>query len=293
MSRMTSRGRATVRQVCQVFGLSRQAYYATAARPEAAAPVVRRERAGAWATAAELEAGVKRVVAAHPAWGVRKVWAVLRREGTVASHKRVWAMMKALGLVLPPVRERAPEHRRGQVIVPDSNRRWASDLTTVWTSQDGVAAVVPVVDCGDRVVLSCGVSKSQEAPFVLAPVAQALEQQFGQPRAVPAGLELLTDHGPQYTGRDCDQLCTRWTLDHLLAPVGRPTGNAVAERVILTLKVELIWTRDWDTIAELRTAIEQWIVEYNEARPHQALKWRTPAEQRAENLKPEDVRDAA
>ena len=110
---------------------------------------------------------------------------------------------------------------------------------------------------------------------------------------MPAGLELLTDHGPQYTGSDCDQLCRRWRLDHLLAPVGRPTGNAVAERVILTLKVELIWTRDWDTIAELRAAVEQWMVEYNEVRPHQALKWRTPAEQRAENLKPEGVGKAA
>jgi transposase InsO family protein len=94
-------------------------------------------------------------------------------------------------------------------------------VTTVWTSHDGVAAVVPVVDCSDRVVLSCGVSKSQEAPFVLAPVAQALEAEFGQLRAVPVGLDLLTDYGPQYTGSDCDQLSKRWQLDHLLAPVGR------------------------------------------------------------------------
>ena len=61
---------------------------------------------------------------------------------------------------------------------------------------DGVACVVPVVDCGDRVVLACGVSRRQEAPFVLAPVAQALEQTFGQASGVPAGLELLSDHGP-------------------------------------------------------------------------------------------------
>jgi putative transposase len=292
MSRMTSRGRATVRQVCQAFGLSRQAYYA-AARPVATIPAARRERAGAWATATELEAGIKHVVAAHPSWGVRKVWAVLRRAGTVASRKRVWAMMRGLGLVLPPVRERTPEHRRGQVIVPDSNRRWASDLTTVWTRHDGVAAVVPVVDCGDRVVLACGVSKRQEAPMVLTPVAEALDREFGHAGAVPMGLELLTDHGPQYTGSDCADLCRRWGLDHLLAPVGRPTGNAVAERVILTMKVELIWTRDWDTIAELRAAIEEWMVEYNEVRPHQALAWRTPAEQRSANLKSEHLRKAA
>jgi putative transposase len=66
--------------------------------------------------------------------------------------------------------------------------------------------------------------------------------------------------------------------------VGRPTGNAVAERFIQTLKVELIWTRDWESIAELREAVAQWLHVYNHVRPHQALDWMTPAEKRAENL---------
>jgi transposase InsO family protein len=63
--------------------------------------------------------------------------------------------------------------------------------------------------------------------------------------------------------------------------------------VILTLKVELIWTQDWETIAELRAAVEQWMACYNERRPHQALQWRTPAEQRAQNLTPGEERKAA
>ena len=46
--------------------------------------------------------------------------------------------------------ERREEADRGHVTVADSNRRWATDLTTVWTRQDGVVALVPVIDCGDR-----------------------------------------------------------------------------------------------------------------------------------------------
>jgi len=42
----------------------------------------------------------------------------------------VWALMRAWGLTLPPVAEREGPALRGQVVVPDSNRRWASDLTT-------------------------------------------------------------------------------------------------------------------------------------------------------------------
>lgn len=284
MSRTTSLGLVGVRLLCETFGISRQAYYAKPRprrRAEAPAP-----RQRSWASAEELEAAVRRVVAEHAGWGVRKVWAVLRRQGLIASHKRVWAVMSRLGLTLPRLSERREEAARGHVTVAESNRRWATDLTTVWTRQDGVVAVVPVIDCGDRFTFECAVTKSQEAPHVLAPVGGALWQQFHRPEHVPDGLELRSDHGPQYTGADCATLCDRWRLDHTLAPVGRPTGNAVAERFILTLKTELVWARDWESAAELEEAIHHWLPIYNHERPHQALGWQTPAERRAANLQP-------
>jgi hypothetical protein len=92
------------------------------------------------------------------------------------------------------------------------------------------------------------------------------------------------EDGPQYTGSDCHDLCEDWGVDHTFAPVGRPTGNAVAERFIQTLKVELIWTRDWKSLEELRQAVTEWLHVYNHVRPHQSLDWMTPAEKRAENL---------
>jgi putative transposase len=199
------------------------------------------------------------------------------------SRKRVWALMHRLGLVLPPLAERL-DRLTGQVSVADSNRRWASDLTTAWTRKDGWVAIVPLVDCGDRSLLQWEVATSQESPVVLAPLSRGLAQVFGRPENVPDGLEFRSDHGPQYTGSDCRDLCDHWRVEHTFAPVGRPTGNAVAERFILTLKTELIWTRDWESAAELRAALEVWAVEYNERRPHQALEWRTPAEQRSINL---------
>jgi putative transposase len=284
MSRQTSRGQVTVRQLCQVFHISRQAYYAATKTPQPATPKPRRERRGPWATASELEERIRGVVAEHPAWGVRKVWAVLKRSKVVASRKRVYAVMKKLGLLLPPVRERDIDAPRGQVIAAESNRRWASDMTTTWTRKNGMVALTPVIDCGDRFVFECGVTKSQESPALLGPVFRSLAEEFGRPTAVPDGLELRTDHGPQYTGADCEELCRRWGLDHTFAPVGRPTGNAVAERFIQTLKVELLWTRDWESLEELRAAVTAWLREYNFERPHQALGWQTPAERRAQSL---------
>lgn len=143
---------------------------------------------------------------------------------------------------------------------------------------------MPVIDFGDRFVLACQVMKSQESWSVLVPTEAALRHEFKQPSCVPDGLEWRTDHGPQFIGGDSELLVRRWGIDHTLAPVGRPTGNAITERFILTLKTELLWARDWDSLAEVERAIAEWLPRYNHERPHQALGWRTPAEQRAHNL---------
>lgn len=282
MDRQTSLGQATISHLCRTFRLSRQALHAaTKPRPE------RRPRAprlGPWLAVETLKPAILQAVQEHPAWGVRKVWALLRSEGLRTSQKRVYALMRNMGLLLPVSGGERLPGPRGHVVVPDSNRRWATDLTTVWTKHDGVVAVAPVVDCGDRVCLALHVSLSQEARAMLAPVREACLKAFGRPEQVPHDLELRTDHGTQYTAADCRDFCTEWRMDHTFAPVGRPTGNAVAERLIQTLKVECIWLRDWESRAELQAALDNWRQTYNSLRPHQALGWRTPQQQRDRNL---------
>jgi transposase InsO family protein len=229
-------------------------------------------------------AAIHAVIATEPAWGVRKVWATLRRQGLRVSRKRVWALMHGAGLVLAAEREPGGPPPRGHVVVPEPNRRFATDLTTVWTRRNGWVAVIPTIDCGCRSLLGLEVTTDQHAPAVLASVERVLHERFGTPAAIPAGLELRTDHGPQYTGADCAALVARWGLMHTLAPVGRPTGNAVVERLIRTMKEEVVWLQDWQDAAELRAALEAWQRRYNATRPHQALGWQTPAEYRAAKL---------
>ena len=285
MNRETSAGVATVSQLCRAFGMSRQAYYKALNPAVSTSEPAAEPRRGRWVTAEEASHAISRLAGMYPSFGVRKIWACLRREGLRVSQKRVWALMRSLGLCVP-TEERRTRRPMGQVTAPGSNRRWATDMTTVWTRRDGWVAVMPVVDCGDRVLLALEASKPQTAPALLAPVEHALERVFGERKNVPMDLELRTDHGPQYTGLDCEQLCWRWQIEHTYAPVGRPTGNAVAERGILTLKTDLIWTQDWDSLEEVQAALAAWIDVYNTQRPHQALDWLTPAEKRAEHLRP-------
>ena len=278
----TAHGRATKSQLFKVFGVTRQAVSKSLRTPVGEAKRQRRSSLPNSSPAELIKPAIVRITSEHLAWGVRKVWATLRREGFVVSQKRVYALMKSMGLTL----EASPQRSRstfGQVAVSEPNRRWGTDLTTVWTKLDGWVAVVPVLDYGDRYLLDIAVTKSQDSLAVLAPIQRALEEQFGKRQNVPHGLELRTDHGPQYTGADCEQLCWRWQLDHTYSPIGRPTGNSVAERFILTMKTELIWTQDWESVQELEAAIQAWRLIYNQQRPHQALRWQTPYERRYHN----------
>lgn len=293
MSRETSRGIVPVAVLCALFGISRQGYYAAlkaiAAAAKGAASVVvplTRRIPERFAAVDVVLAAIKAMVAEHQAWGVRKVWAMLRREHELRVGKnRVYALMKAAGLLLPPDRVRTPSPR-GTVAVEEPNRRWASDMTTVYTARDGWVGVTPTVDCGCRSVLSVVIAKEQDAATLLGSLRQALVAEFGSPERVPDGLEWRTDHGPQFTGVDARDLCDEWNVDHTFAPIGRPTGNAVAERLNRTLKEEVLWLQDFETIDDVRRAVEAWLPVYNGRRPHQALGFKTPAEVRTEKLAP-------
>jgi len=299
MSSSTSCGEASVALLAQTFGLSRQAVYAARAARQAAARTAGLAHGDRPTTAPAappksrgvpvetLVDAITSIVEQQPAWGVRKVWAVLRRQGLHVGRRRVHALMKAAGLVLPRdskgPRDPGP---RGHVTTPEPNRRIAVDFTTVWTAEDGTVAVAIGVDCGCRSVLDVTATKSQSSGAILASADRALQAAFGSPADVPDGAELRSDHGPQYTGHDAEDLARAWGVVHTFAPVGRPTGNAVAERTIRTMKEECIWLRDWRSLAELQQALQAWARAFNHDRPHQALGWQTPAERREERLGP-------
>jgi putative transposase len=121
---------------------------------------------------------------------------------------------------------------------------------------------------------------------LLASLRTSLVEQFGTADAVPDSLEWRTDHGPQFTGANARDLCHEWHVNHTFAPIGRATGNAVAERFIRTLKEEVLWLQDFATVEDVRRAVDAWWPTYNLRRPHQALKFQTPHEVRVAKLEP-------
>ena len=87
MSRHTSRGEAPVALVCETFGISRAAWYA-ARKPAVPSIALKHSPRPRGTAVADLLHAIEVVVAEHRAWGVRKVWATLKRSGCASGSSR-------------------------------------------------------------------------------------------------------------------------------------------------------------------------------------------------------------
>jgi len=68
--------------------------------------------------------------------------------------------------------------------------------------------------------------------------------------------------------------------------VREPEGNGCAERFIRTLKENLLWIRRFDTVEELRSALQTFKEIYNQTWIIERHGYRTPAQVRVEQIGP-------
>ena len=266
----------TVTFMCDQLGVVRQGYY----RWLADGPC-EHERTDAELT--EMIREIHRELHGHP--GVRRVLAELVVRGVRVAAKRVWRLMRAAGL-----RGRHPRAWRktttaGQrpIDAPDligqdftaaaPNTRWCGDITYVRTV-DGWVYTATVIDLHSRKVVGYAVADHLRTSLIIEALAAALLT-----RKPPAGVIFHSDRGCQYTSQEFAGFCA---INGVRRSMGRRAtcyDNAVAESFFATYKKELIHTRPWRDLAEVRQHTFLWIEGYyNRRRRHSTLKYLTPIE---------------
>lgn len=215
-----------------------------------------------------------------PFYGIDKMTQWLRRESHYVNHKRVRRLMRQLGLeAIYPRRKRGlsipdSQHKiypyllKGvEIIRPD--QVWSADITYIRMYR-GWLYLVAVMDWFSRYVLSWEVSVTLEADFCVSALEQALN--FGRPQV------FNTDQGSQFTSIDFTTLLLDAGIQISMDGKGRVFDNIFVERLWRTVKVEEVYLRDYQTVAEARYYLGQYFEFYNNERLHQALGYRTPAE---------------
>lgn len=97
---------------------------------------------------------------------------------------------------------------------------------------------------------------------------EALER--GLNRQFPDGvrghnLHLMSDNGSQPTSHRLMKACFSLKVNQAFTSYNSPKWNADTERMMRTLKEELVWLREWPGMNELTGELDQWIEYYNQS----------------------------
>jgi len=132
-----------------------------------------------------------------------------------------------------------------------------------------------VIDWGLKKIIGCNLNNTSKKSDWITALNEVINQQF------PEGIlesNSKPDHGSQPTSNGFMKYCDELKIQQLVASYGNPKGNADTERVIRTIKEDLIWPREYDSFKELEDALAKWVKNYNEDDPHSSLGYMTPYE---------------
>lgn len=88
----------------------------------------------------------------------------------------------------------------------------------------------------------------------------------------------MSDNGCQPTSVAFMKTCVTLGITQAFTSYNNPKGNADTERLMRTLKEELLWLREWTSPLELERALAAWVDWYNTSYLHSALGYRTPGQ---------------
>ncbi len=271
--------------MCRVFTVSSSGYYAWAKR-EPSARAIRD---------AELTARIRMYYArSKRRYGAPNIHADLQEEGIRVGKKRVARLMKVEGLQGACYRRWVTTTTRDGDAQPSAdlvqrqfsadaaNKLWVADITYIPTWA-GFLFLAVVLDAYSRRIVGWSMAEHLRTELVLA----ALNMALGQRRA--KGVVHHSDHGTQYTSIAFGLRCKEANVRPSMGTVGDAYDNAMCESFFATLDRELLSRRRFETKAEARMAVFEFIEGwYNPIRRHKGLGRISPIEfERRHSMNPE------
>lgn len=266
-----------VRDLCELFEVTRSGYYAWSVGQESARELANRVMAEQ----------IKEVFKAkRRRYGSPRITEELRRDGQICNHKRVERLMRQEGLKARGGKRRkvrttnsdhdqpvAPNLLLGRPAPVKADEVWVADITYVPTAE-GWLFVAAVMDLYSRQILGWSVWESLAAGGALQALARATVK-----RGYPRGVIHHSDRGIQYA---CAEYRRELQRHGLIASMSRKANcydNATMEAFWSTLKREALeesaeWSKD-----RLRRELFEFIEsDYNRSRLHSSLGYQSPVD---------------
>jgi putative transposase len=272
------RGRFGVEPICRTLGVSASAYYL---------------RASGYRSRRRLEDErlLERIRELHAAnyyaYGSRRMWKALLREGEQVGRGRVERLMRSSGIqgakrrgkpwrttIPDPETLRRPDLVQRHFSAAGRNQLWVADFTYLrcW---EGLVFFAFVVDAYSREVVGWQFAAHMRTDLVLDALRMALAM---TKRVEEVELVHHSDAGSQYTSFDYSQTLDDHRVLASIGSVGDAYDNALAESFVDSFKTELIRDRVWRTRSQLELAIVEYVAWFNTRRLHSTLGDVPPAE---------------
>lgn len=209
----------------------------------------------------------------HPRYGFWALFARLKRKGFGWNHKRVYRVYKALGLNLRrKAKKRLPERVKQPLLkLTAPNRVWSMDFVSDSLYSGRRYRLLNVIDEFNRELLDVAVDTSLPAVRVIKTLERICEWR-GCPRAI------RVDNGPEFISHKLETWCSLHKIDLQFNRPGTPTDNARIERFNGSFRRELLDAYIFNSLSEVRAMAEEWMIDYNMERSHDALGKLTPIE---------------
>ena len=220
---------------------------------------------------------IEEIKSEHPFWGYRRVWAHLTYvDNLKVNKKRVYRLMKQHKLIVSKntrlKAKRTSSRPKPQATKP--NQIWGIDMTKFKT-EEGWSYLVIVLDWYSKKIVGYNLSTLSRTAEWLQALEEGVYQQFAN-GVRGQGIKLVSDNGCQPTSTKFMKTCNHLGITQVFTSYNNPKGNAETERMMRTLKEELIWLREWSGTNEVEQAFKQWAKSYNESYLHSAHGYRSP-----------------
>lgn len=264
-----------VSRMCSVLCVSQSGYHAWKRRPQS-----RRQRDDKVLSARMRMA----FVLSHATYGSPRMVHELRDQGFDVGRRRVARLMRENGLRARQKRSRSRQEPAGCFAVAENliarqfaadgpNRKWAADITHLWTGQGWLYLAV-ILDLYARRIVAWEASDRLHADLALSALDKAIALRGAAP-----GLIHHSDRGSQYRASAYQARLQANGIAASMSAKGNAYDNAMVETFFKTLKTELVWPNRFETRKDAVRAIERYIDGfYNPSRRHSALGYISPVQ---------------
>ena len=257
-------GSLSARKQCSLLEVNRASHYYTAQEANQGDALLMNE--------------IKEIWLRRCFYGYRRISKELQSMGHDVNRKRVLRLMRKMDLQAiypkPKTSLKNQEHKIYPYVLKDlaighSNQAWQVDITYLH-HQGGFMYLVALIDVHSRYVVSWELSNTLDTDFCLTALKKGLKG------VIPEIVN--SDQGCQFTSKDWVGALIDAGIKVSMTGKGRCHDNIYIERFWRAVKYEEIYLNDYDTVNELKSAIDTYIEFYNHKRWHQSLGYKTPAE---------------